>query len=157
MSPAKATLVWAAPGVAEGPSTPTTMVQAYEALADTILGVRAAEAGLVKALLDNHYRAAKRAMKRGDFEAAAAQVALFGTEGDNAVAGVRKRLQEGGHHFNADDAAEGGKFEPGFVIVNRKQKRRILADSKAILQGETEEARETAWADFAELADSLLK
>ncbi len=41
-------------------------------------------------------------------------MALFANEGDNAIAGIRKRLVEGGHHHNAA-GEEQGIFEEGYV------------------------------------------
>src|SRR5262245_66422907 len=93
-------------------ATPPEMVAAYDALADTILGANKAEDKLVRAILAATYGHAQaelaraRAMlKAGDAAGArsavenlAAAVGQIGTEGDNAVAGVRKRLLEGGQH-----------------------------------------------------------
>jgi len=135
--------------------TPPAMVHAYEALADTILALRAAEAGLVRSLLDGHYHAAEVLMKKGEHEAAAAQMALFANEGDNAVGGVRKRLLEGGHHFNAT-GEEAGIFEPGFVIVNREAKQKMLAASSDLRRATSDEGRHAAWQAFDQVAKSLL-
>ena len=111
----------ALPVAAQG--TPPSVVQAYESLADTILAVRATEAGFVKAMLGGHRHAAEVLMKQGDYQGSAAQMALFANEGDNAVGGVRKRLLEGGHHFNAA-GEDAGIYEPGFVVVTRAEERR---------------------------------
>lgn len=135
--------------------TPPTMVQAYAALADTILGVRAAEASLVKAMLDGHRQAAEVLMKQGNAQAAAAEMALFANEGDNAVGGVRKRLLEGGHHFNAA-GEEAGVYEPGYVVVTREAKAGILAASSALRQATDDAARQKAWDDFAAIAGPLV-
>ncbi len=136
--------------------TPTAMVAAYDALADNILAVRAAEAGFVLALLDGHRHAARMLKEKGDWQGAAAQVALFATEGDNAVAGVRKRLLEGGHHFNAA-GEEQGIFEPGFVIVTREAKEKLLKVASDLRQATTDEARQEAWGRFRAVANQLLK
>ncbi len=143
----------ALPLVAE--ESPPSLVASYDALADSILALRKTEANLVRALLDEHFRVAKRAMNRGDFEQVAAQMALFANEGDNAVAGIRKRLVEGGHHHNADDGAE-GKYESGYVVVTRKAKRKLLESSSALRQATTDEARQAAWGDFESVAQGLL-
>ena len=90
--------------------SPPNLVSAYEGLADSILGMRQAEANLVAAILYDHYRAAERAFKTEDYEKAAAEMALFASEGDNAVAGIRKRLIEGGHFFN-DASGDDAMFE----------------------------------------------
>lgn len=136
--------------------TPQSLVAAYERLADTILAVRGAEAGLVGAILDGHLHAARELVKNGDWEGASAQVALFANEGDNAVGGVRKRLLEGGHHFNAE-GEEQGVFEPGFVLVSKEAKQGILAASSAMRRGADDAARQAAWQDFQTLANQVLE
>lgn len=152
------TLLGAAPGVAEHhQSTPESLVTTYEGLADIILGARVAEANLVKSILEDHHAAAKKAMKNGDWDTAGAQMVLFANEGDNAVAGVRKRLLQGGHHFNTDDAEEGGKYEPGFVMVGRVQKRKMMEASKALLQASDDAGREAAWADFEAVVEKVFE
>ena len=135
--------------------TPPSFVAAYDSLADTILSLRSAEQNLVKALLDGHLHAAKARMGQKDWQAAAAEIALFANEGDNAIGGVRKRLLEGGHHFNAS-GEEQGVYEPGYVVVTREAKKKILAASSALRQATTDEARQKAWDDFAKLAKDLL-
>lgn len=145
--------VLAAPGVAQ--KTPTPAVAAYDALADAILGLRAAESDFVMSILDHHFQAAARAYKNENWDKAAAQMALFANEGDNAVAGIRKRLVEGGHHHNAA-GEEAGTYDEGFVIVTKKAKRRGLAASKALREAQDAGAREAAWADFEKLGNQLI-
>ena len=135
--------------------TTPSLAAAYSALADSILALRAAEDGFVRAILDDHYRGAKRSVARGDYEQAAVEMALFATEGDNTIAGIRKRLIEGGHHHNADDSAQ-GKYETGFVIVTRKAKKQLLETSAAMRQATTDEARKAAWDDFDATVAKLL-
>ena len=94
-------------------------------------------------------------MTQKDWQGAAAEIALFANEGDNAIGGVRKRLLEGGHHFNAA-GEEQGIYEPGYVVVTREAKKKILAASSALRQATTDEARQKAWDDFAKLAKDLL-
>jgi len=89
-----------------------------------------------------------------DYEKSAAEMALFANEGDNAIAGVRKRLLEGGHHHNADGEAK-GIYEPGYVIVTKKAKQKILAASSALRSAKDDAARKAAWEAFVEAADSL--
>jgi hypothetical protein len=127
------------------PATPKEMVAAYDALADTILGANKAEDRLVKAILAAAYGHAQgelaraRAMlKAGDAAGAraavenlATDVGQIGTEGDNAVAGVRKRLLEGGHHHNAAGEAQ-GIYDEGYVVVTKVAKQAFLDSSKAI-------------------------
>lgn len=143
----------AAPGVAQ--KTPQATVSAYDALADAILGLRQAETDFVMAVLDHHFQAAERAFKAGNWDRAAAQMALFSNEGDNAIAGIRKRLVEGGHHHNAA-GEEAGTYDEGFVIVTKKAKRRGLAASKALREAQDDAARQAAWADFDKVANELV-
>lgn len=135
--------------------SPTSLVGAYDALADSILAVRQAEDQFVRAILDDHYRGAKRSMARGEFERCAAEMALFATEGDNAMAGIRKRLIEGGHHHNADEG-ETGKYELGFVVVTRKAKKKLLGASASMRQATTEDGRRAAWEEFDTAVEKLL-
>lgn len=143
----------AAPGVAQ--KTPPAAVVAYGALADSILGLRQAESTFVMAILDHHYMAAERAFKAEKWDRSAAQMALFANEGDNAVAGIRKRLVEGGHHHNAA-GEETGTFDEGFVVITKKAKRRGLAASKALREAQDEAARNAAWTDFEKMANELV-
>lgn len=135
--------------------TPDSVAAAYEALADTILSVRATELYFVAALLDGHRHAAEARMGNGDWTGAAAEISLFANEGDNAIAGVRKRLLEGGHHFNAEGEDQ-GVFEPGYVIVTREAKEELLGIAVALRQAQTDEARQQAWSDFEVLSAALL-
>ena len=135
--------------------TPQSIVMAYDALADTILATRAAERTFVAAMLDGHMHAAETLMQKGDWMGAAAQMALFANEGDNAIGGVRKRLLEGGHHFNAD-GEEQGIYEPGYVVVTMEAKKKLLAVSAALRQATDDEARAAAWGDFEMIAAKLL-
>ncbi len=143
----------AAGGLAQ--ETPAGLSAGYDALADSILALRQAESAFVHAILDHHYQAAAAAMEAGDHATAAAQVALFGNEGDNTIGGIRKRLVEGGHHHNADDG-EDGKYETGYVIVTREWKKAILAASAALRQAADEPAREAVWQEFEALAETVL-
>jgi hypothetical protein len=143
----------ALPGLAQ--ETPKPVVQAYEALADTILALRQAESAFVRSVLDGHLHAARALREKGDWEGVAAQMALFANEGDNAIGGVRKRLLDGGHHFNAEEE-EQGIYEPGYVIVTKKAKRKMLEALTALRQAEDEAGRVAAWSDFKELARELL-
>jgi len=136
--------------------TPPSMVETYESIADIILAVRQAEANFVRSLLDGHRHAAKAFYEEGDYARAAAEMALFANEGDNAVGGVRKRLLEGGHHYNAE-GEEKGIYEPGFVIVTREAKEAVLEASAAVRSNASEEEREQAWETFNQIADELLK
>jgi hypothetical protein len=127
------------------PATPPEMVAAYDALADAILGANKAEVKLVHAILAASYAHAqsemersRQALKAGDTAAAkaaaenvAAAVGQIGTEGDNAVAGIRKRLLQGGHHANSVGEAQ-GIYDEGYVVVTKAAKQAFLDASKAI-------------------------
>lgn len=148
-----AVLVWAAPGMAQ--ETPGAMVQAYDTLAKVILDVRQAEEDYIRAVLDGHFHGAKMLMEREKFGRAAAEMALFANEGDNAIGGVRKRLVEGGHHHNAA-GEEAGIYEPGYVIITKEAKQKMLQASTAMRQAQDAAAREAAWKEFAEVARPFL-
>ncbi|MHC4407378.1 MAG: hypothetical protein ACYS0E_10695 [Planctomycetota bacterium] len=135
--------------------TPKPMAETYSSLADAILAVKKTEANFVRALLQGHAHGAKAYFMAKNYERSAAEMALFAAEGDNAVAGVRKRLLEGGHHHNAEGEAK-GIFEPGFVIVTKKAKQAILAASAAMRTAKDAAAREAAWDAFAKAADPLI-
>jgi hypothetical protein len=125
--------------------TPAEMVATYEALADTILGANRAEDRLVRSILAAAYgqaeaelgrarealRANDTASARSATENLAADVGQIGTEGDNAVAGVRKRLLEGGHHHNAAGEAQ-GIYDEGYVVVTKVAKKAFLDSAKAL-------------------------
>jgi hypothetical protein len=145
--------VVAVPAAAQ--ETPRAMVDSYSALADSILALRAAEDAFVRSLLDGHYHAAEAVMKAGEWDAAAAHMALFANEGDNAVAGVRKRLVEGGHHHNAA-GEEQGLYDEGFVVVTREARKKILEVASELRRAQDEAARKQAWTRFGELAQGVL-
>src|SRR2546426_1691534 len=151
--------------------TPAEMVATYNTLADAILAVKNTETNLVKTILGAGYaharvelERARKAIKAGDAKASetalenlAGDVAQLGTEGDNAVGAVRKRLLEGGHHHHADGEAK-GIYEEGYVVVTRVAKQSFLDASKAIgqmarapkadgLEAEWKEV-ETTWASL---------
>jgi hypothetical protein len=136
--------------------TPKSTANAYGALADSILAIKRTELEFVRSLLANHYRAARAANQRGDSEAASAEIALFASEGDNAIGGVRKRLLDGGHHHHADGEAK-GIYEPGFVIITRKAKEDALAISASMRQAKSDGDRKSAWDRFAALAGPLVQ
>jgi hypothetical protein len=136
--------------------TPPSMVETYESLADIILAARDAETHLVESLLDGHRHGAQAFYDDGDYTRAAAEMALFANEGDNAIGGVRKRLVEGGHHHNAE-GEEKGIYEPGFVIVTRDAKEKILEASATVRRNASAAEREAAWKTFNDIADELLK
>jgi len=146
--------VLAAAILAGAQGTPPSMVDTYDSLADAILAVKQTEANFVRSLLDGHRHAAKSYYDAGQFEKAAAEVALFGNEGDNAIAGVRKRLLEGGHHHNAEGEAK-GVYEPGYVVVTREAKKKCLAASSAMRAAKDDAARKAAWDSFTAAADAL--
>jgi hypothetical protein len=132
-------------GAGPSPATPPEVVATYETLADGILALKKTESNLVTSFLaathahaKGKLEAAQAALKAGDRDGAQADVedlatlvAHLGTEGDNSVARVRKRLLEGGHHHNAEGEAK-GIYDEGFVVVTRAAKKRFLDASRAI-------------------------
>ena len=136
--------------------TPENMVRTYDAMADAILSLKRTEANFIRALLDDYRRGADAAMKRGEWEVAAANIALFANEGDNAIGGIRKRLLEGGHHHHAQ-AETDEVYDPGYVIVTRQAKRELLSASVALRKAESEPARQEAWQKFTAVAADLLR
>jgi hypothetical protein len=130
---------------ARPPATPQEMVAAYDALADTILGANKTEVKLVHSILAATYAhaqselgRARQALKANDAAAAraatenvAVAVGQIATEGDNAVAGIRKRLLQGGHHANSVGEAQ-GIYDEGYVVVTKAAKQAFLDASKAI-------------------------
>lgn len=135
--------------------TPESIAKAYDAMADTILSLRQTELHFVASMLDGHRHAAKVRVKNGDWEGAAGEIALFANEGDNSIGGVRKRLLEGGHHFNAE-GEEQGMFEPGYVIVTREAKEKLLKLATALRQAATDDERMTVMKEFGALSEKLL-
>jgi hypothetical protein len=150
------TTAWLA-GPALAQQTRPAMVKTYDTLADIILAIDALEADFTRAVLDGHRHAAAAMFERGDFAGAAAQMALFASEGDNAMGGVRKRLLQGGHHHHHADASKEGQYEPGYVIVTRDAKQKILAASAALRQAKTDAERKQAWETFDGIAGGLMK
>jgi hypothetical protein len=142
-------VVASAPAAAQSPDsgTPPEMVATYNTLADGLLALKRTEENLVKSILaasKGHGEAqlmrAKRAITANDaaaaksaVEALASDVAQIGTEGDNSVGAVRKRLIEGGQHHNAAGEAQ-GIYDEGFVIVTKAAKQKFLDSSKRIAQ-----------------------
>jgi len=155
------------------PATPTEIVSTYQSLADGILALKRTEEGLCRSILaagSAHARVelvrAQSAIKAGDARAAqgaiedlAATVGQLATEGDNAVAGVRKRLVEGGHHHNSAGEAQ-GMFDEGYVVVTRAAKSKLLASSRAIAQmaaAPKADVLEGEWKKVEALVGELLK
>ena len=118
-------------------STPAELVRAYDALADTILAVKRTESNMVRSILATTFGHAEAAFHmakgklqagqegRKEIERLADLVAQIGNEGDARVAGIRKRLVDGGHHHNAVGEQQ-GVYDPGFVIVPREAKKSLL-------------------------------
>ncbi len=146
----------AAGSFALGQETGKGLVGTYNSLADVILGANNAEKGIVTAILEQHRAHAGAAMAKGDAARAAAEIALFANEGDNAVGGVRKRLVQGGHHHNAEGEAK-GVFEEGYVVVTKAAKQACLAASMELQKASDEAGRKAAWAKFEAAAAEVLK
>jgi len=104
----------AASTAAATPASDPGLVSKYDALASEILETRRREVAVVRSIIEATYRDATSALgqvretlrspdaaaARPAVEKLATLVAYIATEGDASVAGVRKRLIEGGHHFN---------------------------------------------------------
>lgn len=133
------------PAADVGAATPSALVQTYDSLADAILAAKKTEWNLVHSILASTYMHAEGVMQaatrkleagqsaRNEIETLAALVAQLGNEGDAAVAGIRKRLIEGGHHHHAG-GEEKGVYDEGFVIVTREAKTVFLEAGKKIGQ-----------------------
>ena len=154
-------------------ATPAEMVATYNTLADGILAMKVTEENLVRTILaaakahgEVQLVKARAAIAANDnaaakaaIEALAAAVAQMGTEGDNSVAAVRKRLIEGGHHHNAAGEAQ-GIFDPGYVIVTKAAKQKLLDSSRAIGQmagSPKAAALDAEWKKVQAVAAELLK
>ncbi|HKQ60198.1 MAG TPA: hypothetical protein VJS92_02865 [Candidatus Polarisedimenticolaceae bacterium] len=128
---------------AEPTATPAPFVDTYNSIADVILAADKGEWNIVHAILASTYSHAEGVMARAESkmkagqdakaetEMLAALVAQLGNEGDNAVAGVRKRLVQGGHHHNSEGEAK-GIYDEGFVIITRAAKKVFLDSAGAI-------------------------
>jgi hypothetical protein len=139
-------------------STPASLVASYDSLADAILAVKTTEANLVRSILSTGYAHAQAGVERAraaldsgdadrvrtELETLAALVAQLGAEGDNAVAAVRKRLIEGGHHHHADGEAK-GIYDTGYVIVTKAAKQQLLDASKSLATAKDRAALDAAW------------
>jgi len=151
-------------------ATPAQLVASYDSLANAILAVKTTEDHLVRAILANGYAQAQAAAERAkaaldagdaakarpELETLAALVAQLGTEGDNAVAGIRKRLLEGGHHHNAEGEQQ-GVFDEGYVVVTKAAKKTLLDASKAIAGAKDSKALSAAWAPVQSTMSGLMK
>lgn len=163
---------WARQG-APSPATPAEMVATYQTLADGILALKRTEENLCRSILAASFAhgqvelgRAKKAIAASDQKAAqaaleslAAAIGQIATEGDNAVAGVRKRLLDGGHHHNAAGEAQ-GIFDAGFVIVTRAARQKLLDSSRTIGQlsrAPKADALESEWKKVSAVYDELMK
>lgn len=157
---------------AQAQQTPAPMVETYSALADAILGLNQAEVAFMRTLLETHHGHAQAAAMKGDYNAAAAQMALVANEGDNAIAGIRNRLIEGGHHHHhadgeghhhadeeghhADDAGSHhsdddseSAYDPGFIIVTKVAKAAMMEAATEMRSAGDEAAAMAAWEKFS--------
>jgi hypothetical protein len=174
---ALATALGAGTALAQGSApevkTPPEIVATYATLADGILALKRTEENVCRSILaatsahaNVELGRAKKAIAAGDTKAAgvaleslAAAVAQIGTEGDNAVAGVRKRLLEGGHHHNAAGEAQ-GLYDEGYVIVTKAAKAKLLESSRAIAQmaqAPKADALDAEWKKVQAVVGELLK
>ncbi|MEN8150958.1 MAG: hypothetical protein ABFS86_14145 [Planctomycetota bacterium] len=127
--------------------TSAGLVKVYSEHATTLLSVKETEELIVKEIIAdaarqaNHrlslathaVKADKRPAAAEYVESAAGAVALIANEGDKAVAAVRNRLLEGGHHHHATPEIA-AKYDPGFVVVTKTAKNGLLAQAKALGQ-----------------------
>lgn len=141
---------------AEDRGTPKDVVASYETLADAILALHKTEDNLIRAMLDGHRHAAAAMHKAGQHEGAAAQMSYFANEGDNAIAGVRKRLIDAGQTHNSAGEAK-GIYEAGFVVVTREAKKQLLDAVAAYQKAANDGDRTAAFDAFNKAADSLAK
>ena len=131
------------------------MVKTYDALADTILSVKRTEVGFVRALLEGYMEAARTDYENRDYKGAAAKIALFANEGDNAIAGIRKRLVDGGHHHHHASDEDTADYDQGFVIVDKAHKASLLELAAQMRQAKKKTVT-TVWRNFESTADALL-
>jgi len=147
------------------------MVATYETLADTILGAKKTEHNLVKSILSATYRhaeatlaTAKASISSGKdtktaIEKLAALVSQLGNEGDAAVAAVRNRLLEGGHHHNAEGEKQ-GIYDEGYVIVTRAAKKVFLDSATRIgklAMAPDAKALDAEWAAVSKQFNDIVK
>jgi len=133
-------------GAGEAPiATSPGIVKVYAEHATTLLSVKKTEELIVEEICadafrqaTHHLSLAERAVEAnnaqaamGYLESAAAAASLIANEGDKAVAAVRNRLLEGGHHHHATPEIA-AKYDPGFVVVTKEQKKALLAQAGAI-------------------------
>jgi hypothetical protein len=152
-------------------STPEELVAAYDSLTDTILASKQTERNLVFSILAMTYRHAEAAMgratpllhggqdARAEIETLAALVSQIANEGDASVAGIRKRLVEGGHHHNAAGEQQ-GIYDEGFVIVTRAARKSLLDSAGRIGRlgrGAGADSLETEWKEVSRQYDALMK
>jgi hypothetical protein len=155
------------------PQTPAELVATYESLADSILSTKKTEEHLVRSILATTYAHAQgvagqagQILKAGKADEAkklvqdlADLVGQLGTEGDNAVGRVRKRLLEGGHHHNAAGEAQ-GIYEEGYVVVTRAAKKAFLEAAQGLAQlsrSPTAEGLEAGWKKVGVTYEELMK
>ncbi len=125
--------------------TSAGLVNTYSELATAILGSKRAESSIVRAICQEAFdtaqarlAAAATCATAGDkdgaaahLETAAAAAANIATEGDKAVAAVRNRLLEGGHHHHATPEIA-AKYDAGYVVVTKEAKKALLEQATAL-------------------------
>lgn len=154
-----------------GTGTPPELVGAYDSLADSILAIKKTERHMVQSILATTFSHAHATLGAIKMKASAGQdasaevekladlVSQLGNEGDAAVAAIRKRLVEGGHHHNAA-GEKAGLYEEGFVIVTRAAKKALLASAGNIAKmgGSPEVGKlDAEWSAVAGQYKSLMK
>jgi len=154
-----------------GAGTPPELVGAYNSLADSILAIKKTERHMVQSILATTFshahatvgviksKAAAGKDASAEVEKLADLVSQLGNEGDAAVAAIRKRLVEGGHHHNAQGEKD-GVYDEGYVVVTRAARKALLASAGNIAKmgGSPDTAKlDAEWSVVAGQYKSLVK
>jgi hypothetical protein len=133
-------------GAGQAPlGTSPGLVKVYSEHATTLLSVKETEELVVKEICADAFRQAthhlslatkavganNREAAMGYLEGAAGATSLLANEGDKAVAAIRNRLLEGGHHHHATPEIA-AKYDPGFVVIKKDAKLVLLERAGAI-------------------------
>jgi len=133
-------------GAGQAPiGTSPGLVKVYSEHATTLLSVKETEELIVKEICADAFRQATHHLSlaakavaannagaaMGYIESAAGAVSMLANEGDKAVAAVRNRLLEGGHHHHATPEIA-AKYDPGFVVVKKASKKALIEQAGAI-------------------------
>ena len=143
----------------------------YATVADGILALKKSEANIVRAILAWSYGHAQMTLgqakskieakqdARAEVERLAALVGQLANEGDSTVAGIRKRLLDGGHHHNAAGEQQ-GIYDEGFVMVTRAARQALLESAGKIgrmASAPDARALETEWQNVSKQYAAVTK